>query len=291
MVEQRDGGNITRIVSFFLMHRTGQPLATAAEGMVTAVSMFPLGPSPSGAVPQGLERSELLITTLLLGAAAWCWSSRDRHPSRAADALLVSGAGALLVCFAAATRIHGPLYFYITYWMGALPLLVWLAVLLRLLAWADVQAPRRFLVLRNPKSVAFLLAVPLLITVVRSAGTDAPIDDHDPTVASVVALVAKEAEEIDASSIRIRQASYGNGEWRVVAGVVSTLDKRGYRLSVTSPWLPRYGARFEDNDQHDMDVVLGIPGLSKPERLMGTTCLDDAGPLLVYVGPNDPRLG
>lgn len=264
-------GNVAALTQFFLTTAPSRGWSDGALALGAAAATVPLGPPRAG--PFRLAPLAAVPIAALVGAAVWAWTARARHPSAAADALLLGGAAGLVVCGVASTRVVGPLHGYLVTWMAAVPAVLWMGVALRVSGHGSAR-----------RVLAGAAAVLAAVAVVQAARADVPGADHDPQVAAVVRAVGRYAEAADVEAILLRQATYGDGEWRTVAGVAAALDRAGYRVMVTAPWVPRYGERFRAVRPSDLEVVFGRVGaVPRPGRLRATTPVLTVGDLYLRI--------
>ena len=264
-------GNIAELMDFFSGEHHGHSLLGATYAFIFGATVLPLGASSATDLPPGLTFDRLLV--LLFSAYAVSVSvrkhSQPHEGSRVLALLAVVGSS---ICVVALTRVQGPHYGYLVYWMAAILAYVWLAVLST--TFQTLQLPRWRAIVgdagsRLPSLVACVLA---LMATVSALNDRAVSRDHDPDVQELLATLLSSAEEHGGEGpVVVDAASYGNGEWEHAAGLVVELTALGYEVAVSDRWVERYSPAFQHTGTPTMTLLVGHVGVEPlEERVAGS---------------------
>jgi hypothetical protein len=253
-----DSGNLTQLWNFFKTPAPTHPLREALGSAATALSVLPRGSQvfDDGVRADAASNAVFVGEVVLLGAGAvLAWRRNNRFAAALCAVALIGIAGAVV----GVTRIRGPIYPYLVFWLSSLGIVAWLAIGAAIGPELGTLLGR---VIRRPLGplVAAALALALVaVTVVNVAAVA-----REPSVTSVrsysdprvKSLTAAADRWMSARGIRKPTVFIPHPErWPDAAGIVLQLHRAGRPVSVESPWLYMFGKRFAPDGDEDGSLI------------------------------------
>ncbi|HEY2428273.1 MAG TPA: hypothetical protein VGI06_05045 [Acidimicrobiales bacterium] len=275
-------GNLTKLVSFFTAPHPAHPWDASWRVVTTmfGITLF----QHHGAISDLVGDPHPVVTTVAFVAlvvAAIAAGVVRRRP--AAVWLGVFGLLAAALAVESVTRVVGPTYHYLVFWMVSLPVLPAIGLAIGL-EGVDVGGglPRRV----RPGTVVAAIAVlgmsALGVQGVVRAKPAAALTDKD--IASAWRMVAP---VVGTNHDPVRVEIADGARWPAAAGIGLELERHGHPVRVDSQWTLLFGARRLSHGNEPIAIIVGTDNNAFPLPA-AATLLGQAGPDVVWVRRSGP---
>ena len=276
-------GNLSKLVSFFTRPHPQHGWADAWRVVTTmfGITLF----QHHAAVSDRVGDPHPVLTTVAFGAlvavAVACGIARRRP---AAVWLGSFGLVAAVLAVVSVTRVVGPTYHYLVFWMVGLPVLPVVGAAIGLEGiwsdWAGAGAGavgRRLRMGTVVAAVAVLGMSALALRGVVRATPAAALTDKD--IASAWNMVAP---VVGTNHDPVRVEIADGARWPAAAGIGLELERHGHPVRVDAEWTLLFGAKRLSHGNEPIAIIVGTDNNAFPPPT-AATLLGQAGPDVVWV--------
>jgi len=260
----RPAGNLHLLRVFFsLPHPTEHTWRIAIDIVSGQLAIFPLALCHAlgrGSMDVGMTGRHLLAGGQAMAVAAALVVALRRRDQPAALLSAIS-LGLCVVAICAVHAIRGEIFGHLIAWISVLGFVAWAAVATALV---PVAVSDRRLRLRLNLAV-LAVALPLLALALRAGGDKPMVRDRDVPLETLTADVETFLHRARIDRLRLEIAAHD--EWPRAAGIIVTLAKHRFGVTVTDDWLFMFGTQLASGPGELPALVVADAATARELRL------------------------